>query len=57
MDIILSRTVGLLVIAIFIAIIARRLSLPYTAGLVITDIGLALARVNAVSADRPGAIS
>ncbi len=46
MDIILSRTVGLLVIAIFVAIIARRLSLPYTVGLVITGIGLALARID-----------
>ena len=46
MDIILSRTVGLLLIAIFVAIIARRLSLPYTVGLVIAGIGLALARID-----------
>lgn len=46
MDIILSRTVGLLLIAILVAIVARRLSLPYTVGLVIAGIGLALARID-----------
>jgi Na+:H+ antiporter len=45
MDLILSHTVGLLVVAIFVAIIARRVQLPYTVGLVVTGIGLALVRV------------
>jgi CPA1 family monovalent cation:H+ antiporter len=45
MDVILARTVGLLVVAILVAIVARRLSLPYTVGLVVTGIGLALAHV------------
>jgi CPA1 family monovalent cation:H+ antiporter len=46
MDLILSRTVALLVVAIFVAIIARRVHLPYTVGLVVTGIGLALGRVD-----------
>ena len=45
MEMILSHTVGLLVVAIFVAMIARRFRLPYTVGLVITGIGLALTRV------------
>jgi CPA1 family monovalent cation:H+ antiporter len=45
MDIILTRTIGLLGVAILVAIIARRLRLPYTVGLVITGIGLAIARL------------
>jgi len=45
MDLILSRTVALLVVAILVAIIARLVRLPYTVGLVITGIGLVLARV------------
>ena len=45
MDIILTRTVSLLGVAILVAIIARRLRLPYTVGLVITGIGLAVARL------------
>jgi Na+:H+ antiporter len=44
-DLILSHTVALLVVAIFVAIVARRVRLPYTVGLVITGIGLAMARV------------
>ncbi|MGD0142835.1 MAG: cation:proton antiporter, partial [Rhizomicrobium sp.] len=43
MDLILARTISLLVVAILVAIVARRLSLPYTIGLVIAGIGLALA--------------
>jgi monovalent cation:H+ antiporter, CPA1 family len=46
MDVILFRTVGLLVVAIFVAIIARRIHLPYTVGLVLTGIVLALARID-----------
>ena len=45
MNLILSHTVGLLVVAIFVAIVARRVHLPYTVGLVVTGVGLALARV------------
>lgn len=44
MDFIIGHTLGLLTIAILVAIVARRLSLPYTVGLVITGIGLALSR-------------
>ena len=46
MDVILLRTVGLLVVAIFVAIIARRIHLPYTVGLVLTGVILALARID-----------
>lgn len=45
MDLILSHTVGLLMTAIFVAIVARRLRLAYTVGLVITGVVLALARI------------
>src|SRR5436190_4969595 len=41
MNMILAETVGLLVVAIVVALLARRLSLPYTVGLVATGIGLA----------------
>lgn len=46
MDIILSHTVGLLVIAILTAIIARRIHLPYTVGLVVAGIGITVARID-----------
>jgi monovalent cation:H+ antiporter, CPA1 family len=46
MDVTLTRTVSLLGVAILVAIIARRLRLPYTVGLVITGIGLAVARLD-----------
>ncbi|SFK84318.1 hypothetical protein [Methylocapsa palsarum] len=46
MDIILSHTVGLRVIAISTAIIARRIHLPYTVGLVGAGIGIAVARID-----------
>jgi len=45
MDLILSHVVDLLLAAIFVAIIARRVHLPYTVGLVVTGIGLALVRI------------
>lgn len=45
MDLILSHAMALLVIAIFVAMIARRAHLPYTVGLVVTGIGLAFTRV------------
>ena len=38
---ILASTVGLLLVAIMVALIARRLAMPYTVGLVATGIGLA----------------
>ena len=41
MNVILVSTVGLLVVAILVALLARRLSLPYTVGLVATGIALA----------------
>ncbi|MFZ2107341.1 MAG: cation:proton antiporter, partial [Roseiarcus sp.] len=45
MDIALGHTIGLLAIAILVAVLARRLSLPYTVGLVLTGIGLAATRL------------
>jgi len=45
MDITLSHLIGLLVVAIIVALLARRLSFPYTVGLVIAGIGLALTRL------------
>jgi CPA1 family monovalent cation:H+ antiporter len=44
MDVIVSTTISLLVVAIIVAMIARRLTFPYTVGLVVTGIGLALTR-------------
>src|SRR5258705_7455663 len=46
MDVILLRLAGLLVVAMFVAIIARRIHLPYTVGLVITGIVIALAHID-----------
>jgi CPA1 family monovalent cation:H+ antiporter len=45
MDIALAHTIGFLGVAILVAILARRLSLPYTVGLVVTGIGLAMMRL------------
>lgn len=39
-------TVGLLLVAALVALVARRLRLPYTVGLVVTGVVLALAHVN-----------
>jgi len=41
----LNRTILLLAIAIVVALLARRLRLPYTVGLVATGVGLALSRI------------
>jgi CPA1 family monovalent cation:H+ antiporter len=41
MDIVLSHTISFLGVAIVVAIIARRMRLPYTVGLVVTGMGLA----------------
>jgi CPA1 family monovalent cation:H+ antiporter len=46
MDGIVNTTVALLVAAVAVALVARRLALPYTVGLVIAGIGLALTRIN-----------
>jgi CPA1 family monovalent cation:H+ antiporter len=45
MDMALGHAIGLLGVAILVAILARRLSLPYTVGLVLTGVGLAIARL------------
>lgn len=45
MDMILAGTVGLLIVAILVALAARRLALPYTVGLVVAGIALAWAKV------------
>jgi CPA1 family monovalent cation:H+ antiporter len=47
MDLVLGRTIGLLGLAMVVAILARRLRLPYTVGLVLSGLALALARVDA----------
>jgi len=46
MDILIAQDVGLLVVAILVAIVARRLRLPYAVGLVIAGMTLALSRVS-----------
>ena len=45
MELTLSHLIGMLVVAIAVALLARRLSLPYTVGLVIAGVGLAAARL------------
>src|SRR3977135_1836412 len=45
MDIALGHTISLLGVAILVAMLARLLSLPYTVGLVVTGIGLAVTRL------------
>ncbi|MBV9289429.1 MAG: sodium:proton antiporter [Hyphomicrobiales bacterium] len=47
MDVLLSRALGLLGLAILVALAARRLRLPYTVGLVFAGAALALFRVEA----------
>lgn len=44
MDLVIGRTLALMVVAIFVAILARRLSLPYTVGLVLAGAVLAFSR-------------
>lgn len=44
MDVVIGQTLSLMVIAIFVAIAARRLSLPYTVGLVLAGAALAFSR-------------
>jgi CPA1 family monovalent cation:H+ antiporter len=47
MDTLLTNLIGLLLVAIFVAIAARRLRLPYTVGLVVTGIALAFSPFHA----------
>jgi len=47
MDVILTNMIGLLLVAIFVAIAAHRLRLPYTVGLVVTGIALAFSPFHA----------
>ncbi len=47
MDLVLRRTIELLGVAMVVAILARRLRLPYTVGLVLTGLALALTRADA----------
>lgn len=42
MDVVVTRLVALLVVASLVAIVARRLHLPYTVGLVVAGLGLSL---------------
>ena len=42
MDTVLTHTISVLGVAVIVAIIARRMHLPYTVGLVVTGIGLAV---------------
>ena len=44
MDVVIGQMLALMVIAIFVAIVARRLSLPYTVGLVLAGAALAISR-------------
>jgi CPA1 family monovalent cation:H+ antiporter len=46
MELLIGRTVALLGAAMLVAILARRLRLPYTVGLLLAGLGLALARVD-----------
>jgi CPA1 family monovalent cation:H+ antiporter len=46
MSILLASMVGLLIVATLVALAARRLKLPYTVGLVVTGIALALGRID-----------
>jgi CPA1 family monovalent cation:H+ antiporter len=46
MELLISRTIELLGLAITVAIVARRLRLPYTVGLVLTGLALAVSRLD-----------
>ena len=45
MDLLIAKAIGLLMVAILVAIAARRLQLPYTVGLVVAGMALALSGV------------
>ena len=44
MDFVLTNTVELLIAAVIVAMLARRIHLPYTVGLVLTGVAIALFR-------------
>src|SRR4051812_16563627 len=46
MDAVIVGTLGLLIVAILVAIVARRLTLPYTVGLVAAGAALAFSRID-----------
>ncbi len=46
MGFLIGKSIGLLVVAILVAIVARRLRLPYTVGLVAAGMALALSRID-----------
>ncbi|HEY4275028.1 MAG TPA: cation:proton antiporter [Rhizomicrobium sp.] len=46
MDLLIARPLGLMVVAVLVAIIARRLRLPYTVGLVLAGTGLAFSQLD-----------
>ena len=46
MDLVIGKTIGLLMVAILVAIAARRLRLPYTVGLVVAGMSLAISHVD-----------
>jgi CPA1 family monovalent cation:H+ antiporter len=46
MDLLIAKTIGLLVVAIIVAIAARRLRLPYTVGLVVAGMSLAFSHID-----------
>ena len=46
MEFVVARLIELLAVALVVAILARRLSLPYTVGLVLTGLGLALLKLD-----------
>jgi CPA1 family monovalent cation:H+ antiporter len=46
MDQLIGKTIGMLVVASLVAIAARRLRLPYTVGLVVTGMSLALSHID-----------
>ena len=46
MDAVIVGTLGLLIVAILVAIVARRLALPYTVGLVAAGAALAFSRID-----------
>ncbi|MDQ2686354.1 MAG: sodium:proton antiporter [Armatimonadota bacterium] len=53
MPLTLDRTILLLIVAVLVALAARRLRLPYTVGLVVTGLALALARISTGAALTP----
>jgi len=46
MDLLIGKSIGLLVVAILVAIAARRLRLPYTVGLVVAGMSMAISHID-----------